>query len=800
MAQKQRGENRRTQKKPGGSRPHADSSAVSQPQGGQRGPHQGGIRAVRTRTWMFALAALLILAAGVFGLKLGGFVGAGGVRSPVILISIDTLRADRLPAYGYGKIQTPAFDELATNGTLFENCYTHVPLTLPSHTSIFTGLLPSVHGVRDNIGFKVAPGARTIAAELKRAGYSTGGAVSAYVLHSTTGISQGFDWYDDQYDSAGPDTVLTDIRRDGTKTVDRALGWLEGRSKASNPQADTRGPVFLFVHLYEPHAPYKPPERFLRGDTAPYDGAVMYSDEIVGRLFAGLRRLDLYDPSLIILLSDHGEGLGEHGEATHGVFLYREATHVPLIVKLPGNQNGGRRIQAPVQLIDIAPTILEWAGLPPDPQMQGESLIPALHSHEFAGDRSIYAESLYGHLHFGWSELFSLTSSQYDFILAPRQELYDIRQDPGEVHNLLARDSSATSTNPQLPGPVALEYERMYNELKSRVGDAGPAAPNPIDEEQLKKLRALGYLGSQVPDSGSGTAAPDPKDRIGDLTLYQQAMRMKDAFMFSKVATTLQEVLENSPRMIDAWDQLSEADQRLGHLDQAADALKQSLEIAPQRTPQRFELVDILMQLKRFDEARKELTMAASQAPDEAEIRLAYLEITEGKPEAAQEAAARAALGAPAAVPYIEGVLSYGRKEWSRAVPLFQKALEELQGRSPSTLPYIHYYLGDALARESSTTGDQAQRTSLLQDAEQHLLAELTLRPTNSSAARSLCFVHALEHDVQKIDNGLSEFARENPSVGTYQFIASVYLSMNANERAAQWSERARRAQSNPGE
>ena len=800
MAQQRHGRKKRTQDAPDPVQTRGGSSIPDRPHRGQKRALPGGIRAVRSKTWVFALAALVILVAGVVSLKLSGFLGPAARRSSIILISIDTLRADRLPTYGYGKIQTPAIDELAKNGIVFDNCYTHVPLTLPAHTSLFTGLLPSVHGVRDNIGFKVANGARTLATELKHAGYSTGGAVSAYVLHSTTGISQGFDWYDDQFESTGPETPLTDVRRDGMETLDRALNWLGERSKASKTQPGTQDPIFLFVHFYEPHAPYKPPERFLRNDTAPYDGAVMYSDEIVGNLFAGLRRLDLYDPSLIILLSDHGEGLDDHGEATHGVFLYREAMHVPLIVKLPGSQNGGSRIPAPVQLIDIAPTVLEWAGLTPDPQLQGKTLGPALHAQEFSGDRSIYAESLYGRLHFGWSDLFSLTSSQYNLILAPREELYDIREDPEEAHNLLAHDTSITSANLQLPRPVAVEYARMHQELKAYVREEGLVAPQTIAPEQLEKLRALGYLGSQSPDSSSDTQAPDPKDRIGDLTHYQQAMRMKSAFMFSKVAEALQDVLKTSPRMIDAWDELSETYQRLGRLDKAADALKQSLEIAPQRTPQRFERIDILIQLNRFDEARKELEIATSQAPDEAEIRLGYLEITEGRPEAARQAATRAAQGLPAAVPFTEGILSYGGQDYSKAVPLFQKALDELQGRSPDALPYIHFYLGDALARESATIDDKADRARLLREAEQHLQTELTLKPTNASAARSLCFVYALENDAKKIDESLSEFARENPSVGTYQFIADLYSSMKANARASQWNERARRAQSNLGE
>ncbi|MBK9090666.1 MAG: sulfatase-like hydrolase/transferase [Holophagales bacterium] len=546
------------------------------------------------------------------------------------------------------------------------------------------------------------------------------------------------------------------------------------------------------MHFYEPHTPYTPPKRFLQQGRTPYDGEVAYVDEIVGSLFAGLRRLDLYDPSLIVLLSDHGEALGDHGEEDHGVFLYREVMHVPLIIKLPGQESGGRRVQAPVQLIDIVPTVMDWAGLPQDAQRPGKSLVPALRGENLPEDRQIYAESLYGRLHFGWKELFSLTTSRYSFVLAPRQELYDIRQDPGQLRNLLPQGSSVASGGSEPPGPVAVEYEKLHRKLKSYVAQTPLKAPNPVDEEELKKLRALGYIGSPTLDPASDGSAPDPKDRIGDLVLYRQAIRIKKIHMYSRVAESLQEVVKTSPRMIDAWDELSEAQQRLGDLGKAADALKKSLRIAPRRTRQLFELVDILVRLRRFDEAREVLRMAPAQKPGEVETRRAFLELVEGKPEAAREAAGRASQDFPAALPYIEGVLSYGNQEYSGALPLFRKALEGLEGRSPHALPYIHFYLGDSLARESRSVGNEPARTGLRQEAERHLLAELSLNPTNSDAATSLCSLHAQEGDVRKVHEVLNEFARGNPSIATYELVAHLYSAMKLDGDAARWAERAR--------
>jgi arylsulfatase A-like enzyme/thioredoxin-like negative regulator of GroEL len=794
MARKQSGKKRRTGDEPEPARPEAASPAAALRQRGRTSGLRPGVRVLGSRTGKAALAALFVLIAGVVTAWLFRLYGPAGRRTPIILVSIDTLRADRLPAYGYGKIQTPAIDELAGNGVVFDNCYTHVPLTLPAHTSLFTGLLPPVHGVRNNIGFRVAAGTRTLATELKQAGYSTGGAVSASVLHSTTGISQGFDWFDDDLKRTSPEVLDTEIQRDGMETLDRALSWLAEQSKSSGFMADANKPVFLFVHLFEPHTPYTPPKRFWRQDRAPYDGEVAYADEIVSSLLAGLRRLKLYDSSLIILLSDHGEALGDHGEADHGVFLYREVMHVPLIIKLPGQETGGSRVQDPVQLIDIVPTVMDWVGLPQDAQRQGKSLVPALRGEGAPKDRQIYAESLYGRLHFGWKELFSLTTLQYSFVLAPRQELYDIRQDPGQLRNLLVPSARAGSGSAALPGQVSVEYEKLHRKLKSYVAQTPLKAPNRVDEEELKKLRALGYIGSPTLDSTDDDSAPDPKDRIGDLLLYRQAIRVKKIHMYSRVAETLQEVVRTSPRMIDAWDELSEAQQRLGNLGKAADALKQSLRIAPRRTRQLFELVDILTRLRRFDEARDVLRMATAQRPGEVETRRAFLEIVEGRPEAARETAGRAARDFPAAVPFVEGVLAYGNQEYSRALPLFRRAFGGLQGRSPHALPYIHFYLGDALARESGSAGDMATATRLRQEAEPHLRSELSLNPTNSDAATSLCFLHARENDVRKVHEVLGEFARGNPSTATYELIAHLYRSMKLEGDAARWMERARLA------
>src|SRR5947208_9153212 len=270
------------------------------------------------------------------------------VSGPIILISIDTLRADHLPAYGYKKVKTPAIDALAADGVLFERAYSTAPQTLPAHAALLSGRLPFETGVRDNIGFLVKPGERLLPQMLRERGYTTGGVVSAYVLRKETGINQGFDFFDGEMPPSSPELSIGQVQRDGGESEKIAERWLD---------ANGSGRAFLFLHLYEPHKPYTPPERFAQ--YAPYDGEIAYSDEIVGRLVKYLKSHQLYDRSTIVLLSDHGEGLGDHGEQEHGLFVYDEAIHVPLIIKQESNAGAHRRVADLAQHIDIVATILD---------------------------------------------------------------------------------------------------------------------------------------------------------------------------------------------------------------------------------------------------------------------------------------------------------------------------------------------------------------------------------------------------------------------------------------------------------
>ena len=386
--------------------------------------------------------------------------------TPVVIISIDTLRSDRLPAYGYDGVETPAIDELRSRGVLFERAYTHVPLTLPAHASLLTGTLPSVHGVRDNHGYTVDV-TRTplLQQRLAGAGYLTGGAVSSFVLRDATGIASGFEFYQDEIEVTAS-LGLQGIQRTGDETLDALRSWI---------RTSSREPFFLFFHIYEPHTPYDPPEPFASLYDDGYDGEVASADAIVGEFLSELRSLDAYDESLVILLSDHGEGLGEHGEDEHGLLLYRTTLQVPLIVKLPGSYRAGESVSHPVQLIDIYPTVLSLLGLDVEESLPGSSLFSI---DEMPLDRPIYSETFFPRLHYGWSDLASLIVGSHHYIDSPDPELFDLVEDPGELENLVPEQVSLVE-----------EFKRTLVSFDREL-----VAPGATDAETRRRLEALGYI------------------------------------------------------------------------------------------------------------------------------------------------------------------------------------------------------------------------------------------------------------------------------------------------------------------
>ena len=633
-------------------------------------------------------------------------------QGPIVIISIDTLRADRLPAYGYTGTKTPNIDRLAADGVLFENAYAHSPQTLPSHASILSGQLPFEHGVRDNVGFNVRDGQRLLQHELKDAGFATGGFVSSYVLRRQTGIHQGFDAYDDELPPVSSEEPLGQVQRRGEQTIAAAVRWVD---------AQPSGKFFLFAHIYEPHTPYSPPERFVNADR--YDGEVEFSDEIVGALLNHLRQKNLYDAATIVLLSDHGEGLGDHGEAEHGIFLYRETIRVPLIIKLPGSHGGGRRVAAAVQHIDLVPTLGELYSIRAKAQAgetRGRSLVPVLTGGGSLPSATIYAESLSPRYHFGWSELFALSDDRYRYIRAPREELYDLARDAAESTSIAAERPQVRSA--------------MRSALDAMIADARVAAPTAVSAEDRQKLAALGYVGTQTGSALelAGDRLPDPKDKIQVLDLYRRGTRLSSAGKYAEAADVFRRLLEKDPDMSDAWLQLAEAYNRQGMLEEALGAYKQMITRNPQNPAALTGAAGALLRMGRIDEARAHAELAVGVAPVFAHELLARIAAHRGDAEAARRHAGLAQKADPTLpMPqFVEGLLEYRAGRYETAATRLLDTRQALSRRTEQ-LADVNYLAGDSLAR-----------IGRYEEAEPLFRAELALRPSHIPSYTALAMLY----------------------------------------------------------
>ncbi len=546
---------------------------------------------------------------------------------PLVMISIDTLRADRLPAYGYQGVETPAIDRLRSNAILFERAYAHAPLTLPSHVSLMTGQLPGTNGVRDNARYRLAKGYQPyLPLLLKRHGYQTGAAVSTFVLRSTSGFAQGFDFFDDATKDTGSSLEM-EAERPGTDTLAAALPWL--RQAAAPAQGGDTAGLFFFLHLYEPHLPYQAPAPFAERYGNSYESEIAAADAVVGRLLTELETLGLYDRALIVLLSDHGEGLGEHGEKSHGVMLYRESIHVPLLVKLPGNRRAGASVASPVQLIDVLPTLTDVLALPTPPGLQGRSLL----LEDVQAERPLFAETLYPWLHYGWSDLASVIAGRFHYIHGPEPELFDMVADPAERHNILTDNRRTFRT---------LESEA----LARRQPVVAPT--NDEDSETLRKLAALGYLSNAAPVPADGPLQDPRRELVAATAMLDEAFSYLRTQNHVAAVTAFRTLLDRYPDMVDAWASLGASLLQLERFDEAFEALAQTLTLTD-GSPQAALLAGrALLGLQRFDEAREHARIALTSKPVEANEFLAEVALVEGDLGGASQALAQATLeGSP---------------------------------------------------------------------------------------------------------------------------------------------------------
>jgi arylsulfatase A-like enzyme len=448
----------------------------------------------------------------------------------VFLITIDTLRADHIHCYGDANIQTPALDGLAADGVRFAEAFTPSPITNTSHTTILTGLLPSHHGVTD-FAIPLAASHRTWAELLKAKGYHTAAFIGAVILDSKTlapGLDRGFDYYDNFPENPPSKSRWDRVERRGAEVADHAENWL-----TQHPT----GPHFVWVHLYDPHDPYEPPAPFSETyKDRLYDGEIAYADSVLGHYLGFLKKHGWYDHAIVIVVGDHGEGLGEHHENTHGIFLYDSTTHVPLIVKLPETADHGKVVQAQVRTTDILPTVLDLTKVTTDAKFDGASLKPYLAGSD-SRDRTAFGETDYP-LRFGWAPLRSIRSQGFKLIQAPRPELYNLAADPKELSNVYK------------PGEAAVQ------KLAAELTPLEPAS----NDSQL----------------------PDPKDKIDEQNLLHTAMMASDDNQVDVARTALEKVLQMDAKSPTALRQLGELELNTGHYPQAADYLKRAREVRPE--------------------------------------------------------------------------------------------------------------------------------------------------------------------------------------------------------------------------
>ena len=512
--------------------------------------------------------------------------------SNVVLITIDTLRADHVGCYGYKQIKTPNIDGLAAEGTRFDRAFAVVPVTLPSHSSILTGAYPMLSGMHDFSGNKLSPLQPTLASVLKQAGYQTGAVIAAAVLDSRFGLNQGFDFYYDHFEFSRLDEAnLDEMQRPGNVVADVALDWLEKEwlkdGLAKNPQKK----FFLWMHLYDPHLPYHLPEPYANEYAArPYDGEIAFADEQVGRLLRFLKEKGIYQNTVIVLCGDHGESLGEHGEKTHGFFIYNATMHVPLIIKLPKNRlpgNGtGRAVGDPVSLVDLMPTILGAVGVEIPSQVQGRSLLSELRSEhddrepddKSDRDRVLYGETFLPRIHFNWSELRGSENIKYHFIDAPRPELYDLTKDPGEVHNLFTEKKAvAEEMHAKLVGMI-----RDYSAGKELAEKTGL---DPALMERLKSLGYAGFSGGSDPSSNdpaiSSRSLPDPKDRVATYELISDAIADSQHGRYQESIEKLKSVIKTEPNSVPAHYMQGLNYYRLKMFTEAVDELQKTVQLSP---------------------------------------------------------------------------------------------------------------------------------------------------------------------------------------------------------------------------
>jgi arylsulfatase A-like enzyme/Tfp pilus assembly protein PilF len=525
-------------------------------------------------------------------------------RPNVLLVTLDTVRADRIGAYGYKRAATPNLDRLAREGVRFDDATTQAPLTAPAHAALLTGIYPTRLGVKDNASSPLPDSADTLAETLKAAGYRTGAFIAAFILDRPYGFAQGFDHFDATFAGFRPE-LKQQAQRIAEDVVSPAVSWIES--------APAGAPFFAWVHLYDAHLPYAAPAPYrARFAARPYDGEIAYVDAQVARLADALRKAGALDRTIVVAIADHGESLGEHGEEDHGMFLYEGVLRIPWIVRLPKGERAGTVVGEQVRAIDLTPTLLELAGVQAKAKIDGESLVAVMRGQSRRDPPPSYSDAHFPQLHFGWSMLRSWRVGEWKYIDAPKPELYDLRTDKSEAKNVLSGRSNVAA--------------RMSSELEAAwrsFGTAAEAAPPQPDPETLARLRSLGYVGIAAPSSSRGRGS-DPKDKIGEVKLFRglisraiddlSAGRNDAAIQRLKQAATINERAYDVHLLLgDAYRAKGAHEQALGEYDAAA--LLNPIIAAPH-----VYAAEVHVAQEAFDKALDRLEAAAKIEPNSAEV------------------------------------------------------------------------------------------------------------------------------------------------------------------------------------
>jgi arylsulfatase A-like enzyme/Tfp pilus assembly protein PilF len=677
---------------------------------------------------------------------------AGKKDYNVILITLDTTRADRLGCYGFQKIKTPVIDRMAGRGLRFERCLSQTPLTLPSHTTILSGTFPPFHGVRDNGGFIVPPELETLAEQYKARGYGTAAFVAAYVLDSRWGLNQGFDFYFDNFDLSRFERIsLGSIQRPANEVLDQALAWLAAHKDRK---------FFTWIHLYDPHAPYEPPPPYDQEYSGhPYLGEIAFADSQLGRLWEFLESNDLLDSTFLALTGDHGESLGQHEEINHGFFVYQEAIHVPLIIVTPFKRLQGLILAQPVTLADIMPTLLDMTGLPIPAEVQGRSLVPAFFRPDGEKEGLAYSETYYPRYHFGWSELRAVQDRRYKLILAPELELYDLDQDPGEKQNLAASRPALVQDMQKQADTLIERYGRNAHQLDYLK----------VDEETRERLAALGYVGAFTGANRlKGKKLANPRDKISVFNQLTSAREMGMGQDPQKGVEIIKNIIALDPDITEAYFSLGNIYFRMRKFREAITYFQQALDRKPDDSFSVINIANSYLALHQSGEAEKFLLAYLKKGLEDSQLF------------------------------FVLGGVLLNQKKYERAVSAYQECLlKNPESASAHSALAAVYYLVDDLDKAESHIQEALrlnpklasihfnlaqiqEKRNLLSEAEASYKKELELTPSHFKACFNLSRLYRRMGDEKREEEYLNKglvLAPEFPL--NYLYLARLRLNRN---------------------